>query len=199
MTQKKKHNLFMGAYAVMLLLIVILAVDCSHSKKKPAPEMKLPEPVYTMTTDSIPFRFAVSNQAVFSARKNKDGEYFCDVKYPELNAQLYCTWHSISSEQLPIMLEESHRLAFQHTAMATDIRRKEYSNDFARVFGTLYEIDGDVATPIQLALTDSTSYFFNASLYFNFTPNADSIAPVLAYIRKDIVELMETFTSVNRQ
>ncbi len=200
MTFRKKHNLFMGIYALSLLLVVILAVDCSYFQPKNLAEKKIefPEAVYEMITDTLPFRFALSDQAVFSARENKEGEYFCDIVYPNYKAQLYCTWHRINPEQVILMSEESRRLAYQHTAMATDIRQKQYNNDLSRTFGTLYEIEGDVATPLQLALTDSVSYFFNGSLYFNTTPNADSIAPFLEHIRKDVVYLMETFTPVYR-
>lgn len=198
-TQNKKRNLFIAIYVALLLLISVVAADCSNSagqKVKARADMNLPQPLYAMTSDTLPFRFELSDQATFSARKSKEGEYFCDVVYPSLNAQLYCTWHRISPETFPLMAEESRKLAFQHIAMATGINEKIYENDFTRVYGILYDIKGDVATPLQIALTDSTSYFFNASLYFNTTPNADSIAPVLEYIRKDVLHLMESYVSV---
>ncbi|MEG1546115.1 MAG: gliding motility lipoprotein GldD, partial [Bacteroides sp.] len=128
-------------------------------------------------------------------QQTKKNEYFCNVIYPTLNAQLYCTWHRIEPTDFSIVAEESHRLVYQHTEMATAIKEHLYANDSSRVYGILYDIQGNVATPLQLALTDSNSYFFNASLYFNSVPNADSIAPVLEYIRKDVVRLMETYRS----
>ena len=199
MTKRKKHNLFIGVYVALLLLVSVIAADCSGTagkKGKVYPKVDLPQPIYSMTPDTLPFRFGISDQAVFSARKNKEGEYFCDIIYPLLNAQLYCTWHRISPERFPLMAEESHKLAYQHTAIATGINEKLYENDLVHVYGILYDIKGDVATPLQVALTDSSSYFFNASLYFNATPNADSIAPTLDYIRKDVIHLMESYVSV---
>ena len=41
--------------------------------------------------------------------------------------------------------------------------------------------------------TDSTEHFFRGALYFNCQPNQDSIAPMLDYMREDIVRLMESF------
>lgn len=198
MTTKKKHNLFMAIYVLLLLLVAVLAADCSHkaTNSKPEAQLKLREAVYTLSPDSLPFRFDVSDQAIFSARKNKESEYFCDITYPELNAQLYCTWHRITPDKLLLMSEESRKLAYQHSVVATGITEKLYINDLARVYGILYDIKGDVASPLQMAITDSLNYFFNASLYFNATPNADSIAPVLDYIRKDVLRLMESYTSV---
>lgn len=200
MTTKKKHNLFMSVYVLLLLFVSIMAFDCSRSSdtKSVYPKVELPEVVYTMSPDSFPFRFDVSNQAKFSAKQNKNGAYFCDVIYPALNAQIYCTWHKITPDKFLLMSEESRRMVYQHTEIATEINEKLYSNDMTGIYGMLYDIKGPVATPLQVALTDSTNFFFNASLYFNATPNADSIAPYLTYIRKDIVRMMESFTLANR-
>jgi gliding motility-associated lipoprotein GldD len=52
---------------------------------------------------------------------------------------------------------------------------------------------GNTASPIQFYLTDSTKDFFRAALYFNNIPNQDSLAPVIDYLREDIMMMMETF------
>lgn len=202
MTYKKKHKLFMGIYALLLFLITILAFNCSHITKKDADRQTVifPEPVYEMTPETLPFRFAISDQATFKSRETKPGEYFCDVIYPALHAQVYCTWHAMTPDKLPIMLEESRRMAFQHTAVATAIREERFANDFTRVFATVYNIDGEsVATPIQLGLTDSVSYFFNASLYIHPLPAQDSVAPLLDYLRNDLLYLINSFTPVKNR
>ncbi|MEG1684963.1 MAG: gliding motility lipoprotein GldD [Bacteroides sp.] len=194
MKTKKKHSLFMAGYTLLLFVLFVVACNGTQTTTKTSTET-LPTPVYTLSTDTVPFRFDVSNQAKFSSQQTKKNEYFCNITYPALNAQLYCTWHRIEPIDFSIVAEESHRLVYQHTEMATAIKEHLYANDSSRVYGILYDIQGNVATPLQLALTDSNSYFFNASLYFNSVPNADSIAPVLEYIRKDVVRLMETYRS----
>lgn len=195
---KKKEartKLFMVVYAVMLLVVSVSVTDCSEKKndRSEKTSLSLPEAVYTLSPDSFPFRFKVSGQAEFSARKTKEGEYFCDLDYPGLQAHIYCTWHSISPGSFPKLAEESHRLAYQHTSVADAIKEKMYSDDSRKAYGILYDIEGKVATPLQVGLTDSVSYFFNASLYFDGAVNSDSIAPVLDYIRKDVVRMMESF------
>ena len=40
---------------------------------------------------------------------------------------------------------------------------------------------------------DGTKNFVRGALYFNVTPNKDSLAPVLKFINHDIVHMMETF------
>jgi gliding motility-associated lipoprotein GldD len=63
----------------------------------------------------------------------------------------------------------------------------------ARVFGTFFELKGDVASPFQFYLTDSTSRFVSAAVYFNARPNYDSLRPTLEYLKKDLVRMMNTF------
>ncbi|NOZ45910.1 MAG: gliding motility lipoprotein GldD, partial [Chlorobi bacterium] len=61
------------------------------------------------------------------------------------------------------------------------------------VYGILYDIKGNAASSINFFVTDSTQHFLRGALYFNSKPNKDSLAPVVDFIRKDIVHLMETF------
>ncbi len=199
MKSRLTYNLFIGVNAFLLLLWSMMAcTEPSSPKKKGYYRLEFPKADYVSSTDSLPFTFSQSTQAVLTWQKNKPGEYFCDVDYPLIKARLYCTYHVITPRVFRNFAEESRKMAYQHTAVATGIKEKAYANDLAHVYGILYDIQGNVATPLQLALTDSTHYFFNASLYFNTVPNADSIAPSLNYIRKDIIRLMETFTVKSR-
>ena len=73
------------------------------------------------------------------------------------------------------------------------VSEKAYEHPEAEVWGTLYLLEGDCASPIQFMLTDRRRRFFRGALYFDFEPKADSIAPVVGYLRQDVVRLMETF------
>jgi len=194
MTYQKKHNILLSG--TIFLFIMMFAASCSsrsEKKKKGVISVTFPIPQYATSTDSLPFTFDLSNQAKLTWQNNKPGEYFCNVDYPFLNACIYCTYHAITPNKFRLFAEESRKLVYQHTAMATAINEKTYSNDKLHVYGILYEIQGNVATPLQIALTDSNRYFFNASLYFNMTPNIDSISPAVKYIQKDIMRMIESF------
>jgi gliding motility-associated lipoprotein GldD len=75
---------------------------------------------------------------------------------------------------------------------ADAITEQAYLNDENRVYGILYELKGNTASNIQFVLSDSTKHFLRGALYFNVNPNKDSIAPVVDYIREDIIRLVET-------
>lgn len=180
---------------LFVCLLLIASISCTHHRKKTLPSIKwvLSDTCYKSTPDSLPFRFLYAQRSQLSTKKNKKGEYFINIHYPDLKAQLYCTWHRITSKQLYQFTEDAHRMAFQHTDVATAINEQLYANKKRKSYGIIFTLEGKVATPLQIALTDSSHYFFNASLYFNQSSNSDSLKPIVNYIHRDIIKLMDSF------
>jgi gliding motility-associated lipoprotein GldD len=56
----------------------------------------------------------------------------------------------------------------------------------------MYQFKGNTATPCQFFVTDSTRHFLRGSVYVMAKPNADSLAPVNAFLREEVIRLMET-------
>ena len=54
-------------------------------------------------------------------------------------------------------------------------------------------IEGDVATPFQFYLTDSTTHFLRGSLYVKSKINQDSLAPVYEFLKRDAMHMINTF------
>jgi hypothetical protein len=50
-----------------------------------------------------------------------------------------------------------------------------------------------VATAHQFFLTDSTKHFLRGALYFDATPNEDSLRPVNAFLQAEMKHLIQTF------
>jgi gliding motility-associated lipoprotein GldD len=82
---------------------------------------------------------------------------------------------------------------YKHTVKAENIAEIPYENAEQKVYGILYELTGNTASPVQFVLTDSNKNFFRGALYFENVPNKDSIAPIVQYVQKDIVRLIESF------
>jgi gliding motility-associated lipoprotein GldD len=81
----------------------------------------------------------------------------------------------------------------EHKLKATAIEDFRLINGKKRVFGTFFELKGDVASPYQFYLTDSTSRFVSGVVYFNSRPNYDSLKPSLDYLKLDLMKMVETF------
>jgi gliding motility-associated lipoprotein GldD len=56
----------------------------------------------------------------------------------------------------------------------------------------LFSVHGDAATPYQFFLTDSTKHFLRGALYFESSPNEDSMRIVHEFFKKDIEQLINT-------
>ena len=65
-------------------------------------------------------------------------------------------------------------------------------NEKSKVYGMMYEVEGNAASNAQFYVTDSTNHFLTASLYFDTRPNYDSILPAVDYVKKDMINLLET-------
>ena len=89
-------------------------------------------------------------------------------------------------------LEDSYRLAYSHVSVCYVISQSFISNDNLKTFATIYDIDGQVATPIQFFVTDSTSHFLRGSLYYNKSVKNDSVASTTKLIRDDILTLISS-------
>lgn len=134
-----------------------------------------------------PYGFLISERAIIKEEKNN----WLKIKYPQLKASIDITYRPLEGN-LKELLIESERLVYKHAVKAEQIVPKDYVNEENHVYGSLYEITGNAASQIQFHVTDSTKNFMKGSLYFYTKPNYDSVLPAVAYIKKDIMKLMET-------
>lgn len=114
-----------------------------------------------------------------------------DMVFPGQRGAVHMTWRQVRGD-LPELIHDAHEFKAKHEVLATRIRTEEIRRDSARVFGTLFAVDGNVASPMVFYLTDSASNFLYGALYFDVRPNADSLAPVTDRIRKDISRFAHT-------
>ena len=183
-------------------LLFVLSVSCS-SDYSPKPKgyfhIDLPEPVYHDYAGSRYFKFSFSNQAFVEDVRNASVEMKekngtgLNIYYPSLHAQIYCSYFRLNKDYLPVFLEESQQMVYNREKKAKGVRKIEFSHPEQKVYGVVYEIQGEAISPIQFVISDSTNSFFRGALFFDTFYNRDSIAPVLVYINKDIQIMIESF------
>jgi len=136
---------------------------------------------------NCPFYFNSANYFKLKIQPN----CWIDLEYRKHNATIHLTYKSIN-QNLINLLEESRNMAYKHTIKADAINEKTYLNNINNTYGTLYDIKGPVASSVQFHITDSINHFIRGALYFNTNPNQDSLQPVINYVRKDIIRIMES-------
>lgn len=141
---------------------------------------------------ALPYTFEKSTLAAVKPVTRKGENYWIDITYSHLKANIYCSYKPVKSNLFQL-LKETHSIVYKHSIRADAITEKAFENPEKRVFGILYELTGNTASTAQFVLTDSLNHFFRGALYFDQIPNKDSIAPMAEYISRDIVRLMESF------
>lgn len=180
---------------VFLVLIIVLLSSCNNDKPTPKPRgyfrIDLPEKnTYKTYDDECPFTFEIPSYTFIV--KKEQGYCWLDLYFPSNKATVWLTYKTLNND-LKAILEDSRELVYKHTVKADAIEEIPFINEEAKVYGTLYNLKGNTASAVEFYLTDSTTHFFRGSLYFEVPPNKDSLAPVIDFIREDIVHLIESF------
>jgi gliding motility-associated lipoprotein GldD len=154
----------------------------------------MPEAKYYKTDTFQKFEFDLSDQAVIANIPQRGENIFFNIVYPQFHAQIYCSYMPIKKkEDLTQFSEESRKFVYLHTIKADAINEYVFEYAEQKVYGLVFDVKGEVASPTQFILTDSLKSFFRGALYFDFTSGTDSITPVLEYINNDIQLLIESF------
>lgn len=191
MTQKSLIQRF------TFFLFAILFVSCSNNyapKPRGYFRITLPEKNYQKADTTLPYTFEFPEYARLKPDNSGTQEpFWINLDFPRFNAKIHISYKPVK-DNLYQLLEDNRELAFKHTIKADAIKEQLFESPEKEVYGMLYEIEGNTASPAQFFVTDSTRHFLRGSLYFNTVPNKDSIAPVLEFVKQDIIHLMETLT-----
>lgn len=194
---------FLQKNRVISIILLFACVSCSNNYT-PRPygyyRITVPDTAYTDFSSPIkgglrgayPYSFALSQNAVVLPVK-KDGEpFWINLYYPALNATIYCSYKPVRNN-LRELTNDALEFVYRNASFANAIPEREYNHPEANVYGVLFDLEGNTASSCQFFVTDSTRHFFRASVYCNCPPNADSLAPVYNYLRKDVIKMVETF------
>lgn len=185
-----------GKLGFLVCIGAVLLLGCNEDytpKPRGYIRIDLPEKSYHVVETDCPYGFEIGDYANFlpDDRPQSDPCWF-DVEYPQFKAKLHFSYKPIK-DNLGEYLEDSRTLTNKHISKASNIEESVVIKEDARVYGMLYNIEGSqAASPIQFHLTDSTDHFLRGALYFNVSPNNDSLAPVIDFLRDDVLHLIET-------
>ena len=183
---------------LMILLLVSMGFAACNQDYTPKPRgyirIALPEKEYQSVETDCPYSFetAVYSEFVPDKRPGSDPCWF-NIDYPNFKARIHFSYKPVNGNLFEY-LEDSRALTNKHISKASFIDETVIENDSAKVYGILYTIEGSqAASPLQFHLTDSTDHFLRGALYFNVSPNNDSLAPVIDFLRDDILHLIDSF------
>ncbi len=172
-------------------LASLLTVSSCKEEVLPKPKAQLrleyPAPVYELINTDCPYTFEKSS--VTDVKLNS--KCWVNIDYPKLKASINMTYRPVENNLKELLLE-AEKLTFNHTIKADGISSAPYINEQKKVYGSIFEVTGNAASPIQFHVTDSSHHFITGAVYFNVQPNYDSIKPAISYLQQDIIRMIES-------
>lgn len=146
---------------------------------------------------NYPYSFEYPTYAVIDGQidyfgQNKSKDAWINIQFPSMNGTLYVSYKKVQTNQLDTLINESYRFANNHSNKASYITDSVFTTSNG-VHGVFFHIGGDVATAYQFYLTDSSRHFFRGALYFNTTPNADSLSIYNHFLLEDVHHMVNSF------
>ena len=184
----------MGKIIISLLFFTLIIFSCNEPnlpKQNGFLRIEFKEPYYSIYEEiDTPFNFYYNSN---STHLNQIDSEILLFDYNDLNLSFKLSYYNINSKyDLEKKSRDFSLILDTHTKKSNGVILGEYDNNNRRIFGKLYEIKGDVASPIQFYLTDSLSNFISGSVNLKFKSNYDSIFPSIQYVKNDIIVLFES-------
>lgn len=185
-----------GVFFIEVLLSMMMGMLSSCQRASvPRPygyfRIAVPEYTYAPLDGHYPYTFELSQSAQLQDVVGDGKGVWTTIHYPTLNADIHCTYYPVDGN-LRQLTDDAMEFVHKHISQASAIPSRDFVNEDAQVYGVLFSIHGNAASPYQFFLTDSTAHFLRGAVYCDCRPNADSLRPVLDYLEQDIIHLIET-------
>lgn len=190
-------------FTALILISLVLLASCRPKVFIPKPRgyyyIDFPKHEYQIFNDpTFPYSFEYPVYSKIFADTSFFGQkpenpYWINIDFPSLGGRIYISYKRIDSKQtLEKLLAEAYQMTSYHTKKADyidDYPIHKYDNN---IHGALSNVTGNAASAYQFYVTDSVKHYLRGALYFDVTPNADSLKPVNEFIKEDMVHMLET-------
>ncbi|MEY4281733.1 MAG: hypothetical protein RLZ39_1145 [Bacteroidota bacterium] len=185
----------------IFFFFIVLGISCNQPyaiKPKGYQQIDLPEKQYQIFSETgYPYSFeypvyATIDKQVSYLGNDKSKDAWLNIRYPQFGATLYVSYNKINARvKIDTLVRDTYTFANNHNSRANFIEDSAFEIN-QNVKGVFFHIGGDVATSYQFFATDSTKHFLRAALYFETTPNEDSLAPINQYLFKDMQHMVRS-------
>jgi gliding motility-associated lipoprotein GldD len=172
--------------------------DYSTGKKKGYFKIDFPEKKYQVFDKSgYPYTFEYPVYAIVTKDstffEDKAGDWWINIDVPQFDGRIYVSYKAIGgASKFDSLVNDGFKMAYkQHVDVSTGIVEDRILTP-NNVEGIYFSLGGNTATSNQFFLTDSVKHFLRGALYFNASPNADSLGIVNDFLKKDLQHLINT-------
>lgn len=207
-------------FLAVLISFSSFLISCNSpyvSKKRGYFSIDLPEKKYQLFDEpGFPYSFEypvyakiVQDTTYFD--NNPENSYWRNIDFPQFHSRIFLSYKVIGGKALykiklpngtyrdsfgvnlfDKMVADAFTLTNKNDVVSNSIKDSliQTSNGISGVF---FKVGGNAATAKQFFLTDTVKHFIRGALYFDVTPNADSLKPVQDFLQTDMDHIISTF------
>lgn len=136
--------------------------------------------------------------------------YWLNIDFPQFNARIFISYKEIgglstykvkgddgryfdstSRNEFSKLVGDAYNLSLKNEVKAYSIE-DSLMHTPEGLNGVYFSLAGNVATAHQFFLSDTSRHFLRGALYFNATPNEDSLRPVTEFLEADLKHIINT-------
>lgn len=206
---------FKFLFTVSFALLFFACNSTYSSKPKGYYKVDFPQRKYVVfEKEGFPYSFEypayaniVKDSTYFDS--TPDNPFWVNVDFPFFHGKIFISYKTIGGHSVykikrangykdslgvntfQNLINDSYKLTFKNDVKAYSIE-DSVMHTVNNVSGVFFRVGGSVATSKQFFLSDTTKHFLRGALYFDATPNEDSLAPVNAFLQEDLKHLINT-------
>ncbi|OQP58496.1 hypothetical protein [Niastella populi] len=184
---------------IFLAISVVVACNSPYTPRPqgyfkidfPKHEYKLfDQPGYPYTFEYPVYANVLKDSTFFEDKP--ENPYWINIDFPRFSGKIYISYKAIGSNDLNKLINDAFNMTYKHSTRATEIvdSAMRTSNGISGVF---FSVGGNAATAKQFFVTDSVNHFLRGALYFDASPNEDSLGVVNNFLQEDMKHLINTF------
>ncbi|MBO9563387.1 MAG: hypothetical protein J7621_11460 [Niastella sp.] len=182
----------------LLVLCILIACNSDYSIKRrgyykidfpPHQYQSFDQPGYPYTFEYPIYARVVKDTTFFEGKPEND--YWINIDFPKFNGKIYISYKAMSSNNLTKLVDDAFKMTYKHTSKATEITDSLIKTPKG-ISGLFFNVGGNAATGKQFFVTDSVKHFLRGALYFDATPNEDSLGIVYDFLQTDMKHLINS-------
>lgn len=192
MIKKRRHT-----HTALVLAALLLSCNSPYTLKPkgyyridfPAHEYRtFDQPGFPYTFEYPVYAAVVKDSSFFD---DQDSPYWVNIDFPMFQGKIYISYKQVGPTGFEKLVNDAFAMTYKHTSKATEIRDSLIKTPKG-LTGVWFDVGGNAATARQFFVTDSTRHFLRGALYFDATPNADSLGIVNDFLQVDMQHLINT-------
>ena len=185
-------------FVFIALLLLACNTNYTVNKKRGYFRIDFPEKKYKLFDQpDYPYSFEYPEYAAilkdttfFEGRP--ENEWWINIDFPQFSGRVFVSYKEIGKNKFDSLVNDAFTLSFkQHSTKASSIEPTPFRTP-NNIDGFYFTLEGNTATANQFFLTDSVQHFLRGALYFDATPNEDSLSVVNDFLKKDLQHMINT-------